>query len=229
MLRHNLIRVLLSAGALAGVTGNVYADTLPDIRITEYMYKNENSPGEFVQFTNLGSTAVNLNGWSEDDGAGISGVHPLSGILQPGQSAILAEATPAAFDAAWGLPATTDVIQENGTDNLGKTDTIFLFDGSTIVDELAYGNTGPKTDGVAAVPINAAGIGANNSADWELLTAGQDGAIHASGSSTGDVASPGFSSFAPVPLPTAAWFFVGGLGMLVPASRRRRSIESKTV
>jgi hypothetical protein len=222
-MKRNMVRILLSAGAAAVAAAGVHAATLPDVRITEFMYKNENSPGEFVQFTNLGSTAVNLSGWSEDDSTDTPGVHPLSGILQPGQSAILAEATPAAFDAAWGLPASTDVIQENASDNLGKTDTIFLFDGTSVVDELTYGTTGPKTDGVAAVPINAAAIGANNSADWELLALGQDGAISAIGSgSPGDVASPGFSSFAPVPLPAAAWLFVGGLGMFVPALRRRR-------
>jgi hypothetical protein len=223
MFKQNLVHILLSAGAVAGVAANVHADTLPDVRITEFMYKNENSPGEFVQFTNLGGTAVDLSGWSEDDGTGKSGVHPLSGVLQPGQSAILAEATPAAFEAAWNLPSTTDVITENGTDNLGKTDTIFLFDGTSIVDQLAYGTTGPKTDGVAAVPISAAAIGANNSADWALLTAGQDGAIHANGASNGDVASPGFSSFAPVPLPATAWLFLGGLGVFAPVLRRRRS------
>ncbi len=224
MLKQNLIRVLLSAGAVAGAVASAHADPLPDVRITEFMYKNVNSPGEFVQFTNLGSTAVNLSGWSEDDSSDTPGVHPLSGILQPGQSAILAESTPAAFDAAWGLPSSTDVIQENSTDNLGSSDTIYLFDGTSVVDELTYGTVGPKASGTAAVPINAAAIGANNSADWMLLTAGQDGAIHATGSgSPGDVASPGYSAFAPVPLPAAAWLFMGGLGMFVPALRRRKA------
>jgi Lamin Tail Domain len=224
MLKRNLVRVLLSAGAVAIAAVSAHADPLPDVRITEFMYKQSQSPGEFVQFTNLGSTAVNLSGWSEDDDNDTAGVHPLSGILQPGQSAILTEATPAAFDAAWGLPASTDVIQEDGNDNLGSSDTIFLFDGSSVVDELTYGTTGPKASGTAAVPKNAAAIGANNSANWVLLVAGQNGAIHATGfGSPGDVASPGFSSFAPVPLPAAAWLFVGGLGLFVPALRRRKA------
>jgi hypothetical protein len=226
MLKQNLIRVLLSAGAVAGAAASAHADPLPDVRITEFMYKNVNSPGEFVQFTNLGSTAVNLSGWSEDDATETPGVHPLSGILQPGQSAILAEATPAAFDAAWGLPSSTDVIEENSTDNLGGTDTIYLFDGTSVVDELTYGTVGPKASGTAAVPTNAAAIGANNSADWQLVTLGVNGGIRATGSgygTSGDIASPGYSAFAPVPLPAAAWLFVGGLGMFVPALRRRKA------
>jgi hypothetical protein len=51
---------------------------LPDIRITEFMYKNEHGPAEFVQFTNMGSTPVNMANWSEDDGTGTPGVHSLT-------------------------------------------------------------------------------------------------------------------------------------------------------
>src|SRR6202012_3754391 len=113
---------------------------------------------------------------------------------QPGQSAILEEASISSFESAWKLPSTDDVIVEDGSDNLGKTDTIYLFDGSTVVDTLRYGNgTGPVAKGVAAVPINAAALGANNISDWELLTLGQDGAIQAVNSGTpGDIAAPGY-------------------------------------
>ncbi len=232
MSKKNLIRALLSAGAVVGLATSAHAASfipndpnLADIRITEYMYKNENSPGEFVQFTNMGTTAVNMSGWSEDDSTDKVGVHSLSGfgILQPGQSAILAEAPQATFDAAWNISSSVPYVVENSSDNLGKTDTIYLYDASgDIVDELAYGTTGPRTDGAAAVPDSASVIGTNNSAGWELLTAGQDGAIRANG--TGDIGSPGFSSFAPspVPLPAAAWMLLSGLGALAPALRRRK-------
>jgi uncharacterized protein len=234
MIEPSLIPALLCVGAIASVASPAHAATfipnnpsLADVRITEFMYKNENSPGEFVQFTNLGTTAVNMNGWSEDDATDKVGTHSLSslGIVQPGQSVILEEAAPATFAAAWNLASATKIVQENSSDNLGKTDTIFLYDqNGNIVDELAYGTTGPKTDGVAAVPDSFSVIGMNNSAGWELLTAGQDGAIHALGESTGDVGSPGFSSFAvaPVPLPAAAWLLMSGLGALAPALRRRK-------
>lgn len=222
-----VVCALLSGVALAGAVTAADASTLPDIRITEFMYKNENSPGEFVQFTNLGTTAVNMSGWSEDDGSGKVGEHSLStlGILQPGESGILAETDAATFDQAWDLPLSTPFADESSKDNLGKSDTIFLFDSSgDIVDELIYGNgSGPSTDGVAAVPDSLAAIGSNDISAWELLTAGQDGAIHADGLSTGDVASPGYSSFAasPVPLPPAVWMLAAGLALLIRALRRR--------
>ena len=94
MVNQTLVRVLLSVGVVAGAASSAYADTIPDVRITEFMYKNESSPGEFIQFTNLGTTAVDMSGWSEDAGTTV-GEHSLStfGVLQPGQSAILAQAT----------------------------------------------------------------------------------------------------------------------------------------
>src|ERR1700761_4301522 len=108
MTKQHLLRALLSAGVLAGVATGAHAATfipnnpaLPDVRITEFMYKNEGSPAEFVQFTNLGTTAVSMANFSEDDGTGTPGVHSLAsmGVLQPGQSGILAETTAAAFEA----------------------------------------------------------------------------------------------------------------------------------
>ncbi len=232
MLKTNLIRALLSATAVVGAATTAHAasfvpndPSLADVRITEYMYKNESSPGEFVQFTNMGTTAVNMTGWSEDDATDQVGVHSLSGfgVLQPGQSAILAGASQATFDAAWNISASVPYVVENGTDDLGKSDTIYLYDqNGNIVDELAYGSSGPRTDGAAAVPDSLSVIGTNNSAGWELLTAGQDGAIRANG--TGDVGSPGFSAFAPspVPLPAAVWLLMSGLGAVAPSLRRRK-------
>src|SRR5215475_86926 len=107
MSNKTLVHALLGVGALLATAQTALADTIPDVRITEFMYKGEGSPGEFVEFTNLGTTAVNMAGWSEDDEtrtANKSG-HSLSGfgILAPGQSAIFTEADPTAFRAAWNL------------------------------------------------------------------------------------------------------------------------------
>ncbi|HTW73472.1 MAG TPA: lamin tail domain-containing protein [Steroidobacteraceae bacterium] len=224
--RTRIFRALLCGVALTGAATAATASSLPDVRITEYMYKNENSPGEFVQFTNLGSTPVDMSGWSEDDSTDDPGVHSLSGLgtLQPGESGILAEATQSSFDSAWDLSSSVPYVEEDGTDNLGKSDAIYLFDpDGDVVDELQYGGygvssgtSGPKTDGVAAVPDSLSAIGADDWADWELLTAGEDGAIQAYGESDGDVASPGYSSFAvsPVPLPPAGWMLAAGLALL---------------
>ncbi|HEY4342347.1 MAG TPA: lamin tail domain-containing protein [Steroidobacteraceae bacterium] len=228
MLNQTLARVLLGVGVLAGAASSAYADTIPDVRITEFMYKNENSPGEFIQFTNLGTTAVDMTGWSEDAGTKV-GVHSLSsfGVLQPGQSAILAQATQSAFDSAWNLASTVPYAIENSSDNLGNGDTITLFNASgAVIDNLVYG-TSPRSDGVAVVPGSAGAVGTNDYTGWVLLSAGQDGAFRANGS--GDIGSPGFSSFAPspVPLPAAAWLLVSGLGVLTPALRRRKAAQTQ--
>ena len=221
MQKQNLVRALLSLGALAGVASGAYADSLPDVRITEFMYKNENSPAEFVQITNLGTTAVDMTGWSEDDSTGQPGVHPLSGfgVLQPGESGILAETDQATFDAAWNLSSTVPFVNEGSKDNLGNGDAINLYNGSgQLVDSIVYGSS-PRSDGTAVVPDSPAVIGTNNYADWELVTASTPGAERANGG-TGDLAA--FTPFTPVPLPSAVWLLVGGLGVLTPALRRRK-------
>jgi hypothetical protein len=233
MSKQNLIRTLLSVGAVAGAATSAHAATFvpndpayPDIRITEYMYKpgdNPGSPAEFVQFTNLGTTAVNMSGWSEDDQTGTPGVHSLAGFgtLQPGQSGILAQTTQATFDAAWNMSASVPYVEENSTDNLSGTDAIYLFDGNNIVDLLSYGTgSGPKASGTAAVPGSASVIGTNTWSGWVLLQAGQPGVVTAEG----DIGSPGYSAFAatPVPLPAAAWLLVSGIGALSPMVRRRK-------
>src|ERR1700761_2800932 len=190
MHKQNVLRALLSLGALACVASGAYADTLPDVRITEFMYKNESSPAEFVQITNLGTTAVDMTGWSEDDSTGQPGVHPLSGfgVLQPGESAILAETDQATFDAAWNLPSTVPFVDEGSKDNLGNGDAINLYNASgQIVESIAYG-TSPRSDGRAVVPDGPAVSGTNNYGDWELVTASTPGAERADGG-TGDLAA----------------------------------------
>jgi hypothetical protein len=244
MFKHPMTLAVLGAAVLSGVATGAHAATftpndpnLPDIRITEFMYKNDVSPAEFVQVTNLGSTAVSMANFSEDDGSDKPGVHSLAsmGTLQPGQSGILAESTAASFESAWNLPSTLPFAQENSSDNLGKSDIIYLFDNvngtQSIVDELNYEVSGsPLTDGDAAVPGSASAIGTNNAAAWVLLKAGSDGAFKSNGG-TGDTGSPGFSSFAvaPVPLPAAAWLFMSGFGALAPMLRRRKAAVQAAV
>ena len=46
------------------------------MRITEWMYNGKldgNSLGEFVEFTNVGSSAIDMTGWSFDDDSRTAG------------------------------------------------------------------------------------------------------------------------------------------------------------
>lgn len=226
MINKSLVHALAGACVLAVAAGTVTAATIPDIRITEYMYNPVNSPGEFVEFTNLGTTAVDMTGWSEDDSTGESGKadHVLSafGLVQPGQSVIFTEADPTAFRTAWNLSSSVEVIGPYGNDNLGRSDQINLYDANgNLVDQLTYDDSsgkGPRTQGVSGVPGSASVIGTNDAAGWVLSQAGVNGAYASSG---GDIGSPGFYP-STVPLPAAAWLFMSGAGLLAPVLRRRQ-------
>lgn len=110
-----LIVLALSAGAASG-----------QIRMTEWMY--DGSDGEFIEFANLGSSAIDLSGWIlADDRNALTPVTALNGpgtrqtttnpfslsglgIIQPGEVFIVTEAVESAFRAAWNLPANVRVL-----------------------------------------------------------------------------------------------------------------------
>ena len=110
------------------------------IQITEYMYNGAGGLGEFIEFTNLSSNAVNMAGWSFDDNSRTPGSQDLSGfgIVNPGESVILTESTAAAFRSVWSLADNVKVIG-GSTNNLGRNDEINLYDASgALVDRLSY-------------------------------------------------------------------------------------------
>jgi predicted extracellular nuclease len=179
------------------------ANTTPNVQITEYMYDGANR--EIIEFTNLGTTAVDMTGWSFDDDSRIAGTVSLSafGIVQPGESVILAEATEAEFRTAWAIPATVKVIG-GLTANLGRADEINLFDNNNqLVDRLTYGD--------AVIPgtirtQNASGwTEAGNlaptqvNAQWVLSTVAD--AQNSRTSTGGDIGNPG--SYVSSSVPTA--------------------------
>ncbi len=233
----NLIHAVLGAGAIIAAVGSAHADTVvPDVRITEWMYNPGGvtpTDGEFVEFTNLGSTAVDMTGWSEDDSGRIQGVHSLSGfgMINPGESVILTEIDVNAFRTQWNLSSSVKVVSAGGKDNLGRGDEINLYDATgDLVDRLTYDDQGkgtvkgPRTVATSGIPGSAAAVGANNASLWVLSSLGD---AEGSYSSTDfDIGSPGKSSLAPppapVPLPATAWLLMGGLGVLAPAMRRRQ-------
>lgn len=167
------------------------------MRITEYQYNGS----EFVEFTNVGATPVDMTGWSFDDNSRAPGSFSLTafGIVEPGESVIVSEATATSFRSTWGICDGIKVIGGN-TQNLGRADEINLYNGTTLVDRLTYDDQtlgGPRTD-VSSAWVSDAGLGANQHNQYTLSTVGDaEGSLaSASGGFTG---SPGRSTKAIIP------------------------------
>jgi predicted extracellular nuclease len=152
------------------------------MRITEWMYNGapSNNIGEFVEFTNIGSSAIDMAGWSFDDDSHTAGSQDLSalGSVSPGESVLLTDDTAASFSTNWGLASTVKVIGGN-INNLGRADEINLYDAaSTLVDRLTYNDQGtgtvkgPRTNKVSANPTALTDLGTNNASRWVLSAVG---------------------------------------------------------
>ncbi len=170
------------------------------IEITEFMYSGIN--GEFIEFTNVGGSPIDLTGWSFDDDSRLAGTVSLSafGIVQPGESVILTETAADAFRVAWSLTAATKVIG-GLTTNLGRNDEINLYDASNnLVDRLTFGDQNIagtiRTQNASGwAPLDKLGPQTIN-ADWRLSVVND---AQNSRSSTGaDLGNPGhFNGGAP--------------------------------
>ncbi|MBN2578950.1 MAG: lamin tail domain-containing protein [Pirellulales bacterium] len=190
--------------------------------ITEWMYSGNS--GEYIEFTNTGTSDVDMTGWSFDDDSQTAGTVDLSayGIVTPGKSVLLIEPTDTdAFRTAWSLPSTVKIIGGNGA-NLGRNDMINLYDSSsTLVDFLSYGDqTYPgsiRTQNTSGIPIPMSNIGTHDVYDWNFAVSGDVYGSHTS--SGGDVGNPGIF----VPEPATIWtLFCGLIAAGVFARLRRR-------
>ena len=187
--------------------------------ITEWMYKG--GVGEFIEFTNLGSTAIDFSNWSYDDDSRIVGVFSLAGLgtVAAGESVIITETDADVFRADWGLSLSVKVLGNYGN-NLGNGDEINLYNGTTLVDRLTFG-TSPKKEERSGHATSLAALGANNVSLWVLSWVGDvEGSWR---SVAGTIGSPGQTSFAPaVPEPETYAMMVAGLCVVGAMARRRR-------
>ncbi|AUT04546.1 endonuclease [Nostoc sp. CENA543] len=174
---------------------------VPNIQITEYMYAGAN--GEFIEFTNLGTTAVNFTGWSFDDSNRQPGTVDLSafGIVQPGESVILTEADATAFRTAWGLSAAVKVIG-GLTQNLARADEINLYDNNgQLIDRLTYGDQNfpgtIRTQNISGWTDVSNLDAVNINTDWLFSAVGD--AQNSRTSTGGDIGNPGFYNATPIP------------------------------
>lgn len=114
------------------------------MRISEWMYSGDS--GEFIEFTNMSESPVDMTGWSFDDDHVTPGEFDLSGfgVVAPGESVVLTEAVAEDFRLAWGLDPSVKIVGLLGDtegNNIGRNDQLNLYDGSgTLVDRLTYGD-----------------------------------------------------------------------------------------
>ncbi|HTI92476.1 MAG TPA: DUF3616 domain-containing protein [Puia sp.] len=164
------------------------------MRITEYMYGGAN--GEFIEFTNVGASAIDMTGWSFSDNGETPGAVSLTafGIVKPGESVILTETAAGTFRTDWALCNGQKIIGGNTT-NLGRADEINLYDqNELLVDRLTYDDQtlGGVRANNASAWVSPAALGKNISSAWTLSTVGDgEGSVRSVGN---DIGSPGTSS-----------------------------------
>jgi hypothetical protein len=217
--------LLLAAALTAAVPA------FAQVQITEWMYSGNGA--EFVEFTNLGASAVSFAGWVYDDNSRLTsaaaGAFDLSGfgLVGAGESVVITEGDASLFRTNWGLSASVKVLG-NYTNNLGRADEINLFDGAgNLVDRLTYGDQTfagtVRTQYSSGTPVSIAALGPQSvmPGNWVLSVTGD--AYGSAMNREFDVGNPGQFILAAVPEPETYAMLLAGLGVIGAIARRRRT------
>lgn len=223
--------IVMAIAAAVGMAQAAHAQ----VHITEWMYQG--GSGEFIEFTNLGPSAVDFTGWSYDDEKARPGLFDLSafGLVASGESVVITEAFGVDLDLFrldWGLGASVKVIGGIGNaaagptnNNIGRADTLYLFNASgQVVDVLKFGDAtvgGPRTQNVSGRAASLAALGANDATQWLPSAVGDVEGSYMSLS--GAIGSPGITGFTPaVPEPSTYALLLAGVAVAGTLAQRRR-------
>lgn len=189
--------------------------------ITEWMYQGVNSgvapEHEFVEFTNIGNTAIDMSGWHFGDSGGTP-VFDLSGfgVVQAGESVVMTDIDAAIFRNLWNLDTQIKVVG-NSNPGLGRNDAINLFDqANNLIDSLAYGDV--DFGGTFRSRYNSGNILLSEVGKGNIYAAVQSQLGDSFGSwasASGDIGNPGVYSMIPEPETVAALLAMGLLGVVV--------------
>jgi hypothetical protein len=134
-----------------------------DLLVTEIAYGGnavygDGGDGEYVELTNVGDAAQDVSGWYFSSSASLAITTPLatagqslagladgSGtntVVQPGESVIITDLTPAHFRTEWGLKSSVKVVND-GTSTLKKAGSVYVSNGTTVLDQISYDLTTP--------------------------------------------------------------------------------------
>ncbi len=191
-----------SPGTSEYATAALAGPVLP-IRISEFSYQlRDFAEAEFVELTNVGTTPVNLAGWSYSDSGTPAGTFDLSGlgVVAAGESVVFTDVAADTFRTYWDLCSAVKVLGAS-TPGLGNGDAIKIWDdAANLVDQVVYDDT-PRSRDNSVVPGAAAVLAADDYDSWELSNAANDpGSVtvdQVPGAPT-SVGSPGTSEFATV-------------------------------
>lgn len=202
--------LITTLAALAALTTGAVAQV--DLEISEVMYRG--TGGEFIEVYNEGGSAVNMaggaDGFSFDDSSDNPDSLDLSGVgtLESGDLFIITEVSCEVFvqywfvDANQAYPDTLAAIVENNNENIGSSDTMYIYDGNdNTVEQLAYDTNagGPDPAEDSAVPDDVVDLGDQlNLNNWTLSNASSDDddAWQAGANGEGAKGSPGvFSTY----------------------------------